>query len=249
MKTRHATKISAPTLSALAILTSLNLPAHANTEQAQLKQQIDNAISRFEQTPRKQWAYQVSNYENEEGNITSSIERYDPALETSQHWQLLEINGEEPSQKQLEKFYQRKNKAKQKKDKNKEEQSFSFQLRDMIVIDSLQLVSEDDNDLKASFEVELERLGEKASKKLQGVLTYSKQDEYIQHLAINNTDSFSPVFSADIKEFSISFHFGKMNDAILPQKYEMNMKGSFAFFTEIDEVSTTTFSNYRFVAD
>lgn len=237
----------------LAACMCLSLPGFAQQADKQdlqknaLQQQIDHAISQFENTPRKQWAYQVKNYENEEGEISSSLESYDPSRTSGKPWLLLSINGETPNKKQIKKFDKRKKQASEAAEK--EEQSIRFRLRDLIVIDSLQLVSQNNYSLQASFNVELERLGSSASKKLKGVLTYDKDNEYIEKIEINNTDSFSPIFSADIKEFTLTMNFDKLNGAVLPEKYEMNMKGSFAFFTEIDEVSQSTFSDYRFVGE
>lgn len=212
------------------------------TNQTQLREQIQQAIKDHELTPRKQWAFEVRNYENEEGDISSSVASYNPQRDKEQRWQLLSIDGETPSQKQQRKFSKRQN----SEDKEKQ-QSYRFKLRDIIQLDSLQLASEDEKRYQANFKVELEKLGKKASKKLQGVLTYNKENEFIEKVVITNTDSFSPVFSADIKEFSLSFDFSKIQNAILPQKYHLSMKGTFAFFTEIDEVSTNTFSDYRLI--
>lgn len=224
------------------------------TQQA-LQDKIAQAITHYEQSPRDQWSYQISNYENEEGDISSSIEKFDPTMEINKQWTLLSINGETPTEKQQQKFAKNKlkraekNAARKEKQKDSKDQNFSLQFRELIQIDSLQLASETPYKLQANFNVNLEKLGKKASKKLRGHITYDKQQQFIEHIVITNTDNFSPVFSAEITDFKISFDFAKINDAILPQEYQLSMKGTFAFFTEIEEVSTNTFSDYRFVSE
>lgn len=220
-----------------------------------LRDTIAKAITHYEQSPRKLWSYRVSNYENEEGDISSSIEQFDPSLPKRQQWTLLSINGETPSPKQQQKFVDKKHKENKKntdvqnEEENQEGQNIRLQFRELIQLETLERASETDDKLKANFKVSLEKLGKKASKKLQGQLTYDKNEQFIEHIVITNTASFSPVFSAKITDFKITFNFSKLNDSILPKEYELSMKGTFAFFTEIEEVSTNTFSDYRFVGE
>ena len=93
----------------------------------------------------------------------------------------------------------------------------------------------------------LSQLGNDVSKKLQGTLRFDKTQHYIDSIEISNTANFSPLFSADITEFSLTLRFTKIDSAILPQQQQLRMKGTFAFFTKIDEVSTDTFSDYHYV--
>ncbi len=47
---------------------SSNAPIHS------LKNSVSSALEEFEQTRRENWSYKLSRYENEEGDVTSSIE-------------------------------------------------------------------------------------------------------------------------------------------------------------------------------
>lgn len=207
-----------------------------------MKQQVSAAIFAFEATSRKDWAFDVSRYEDEEGDITRSEERFQPNKDVTKQWTLLKLNGEAPSVKQAKKF--QKNKAEQLTKKSSG--SINIKLRDMIPINTLSLVFEDDVKAIADFNVYLERLGEKASKQLTGQLTYDKQGQFIANIVITNTAPFSPVFSAKITEFEMDIRFQKITQAILPLKNSLTMKGRFAVFSQIDETSTDTYSNYRF---
>ncbi|WP_156413600.1 hypothetical protein [Lacimicrobium alkaliphilum] len=121
-----------------------------------------------------------------------------------------------------------------------------MKLRDIIQIETLQLLSEDPHRFQASFAVYLNQLGEEASQKLKGSLIFDKGQQYIETIEIINTGTFSPVFSADISEFRLTLRFIKIDTVVLPERQELAMKGTFAFFTEIDEVSTDRFSDYRY---
>jgi len=211
--------------------------------QSQLKQKISQAITKFEQTSREHWAYQVSRYENEEGEISSSIESFTPGAEQAKQWTLLSINGEKPTERQAKEFVDSKLKQAEKQEKGA---NYALKLGEIINLDSLELESETDSHLKAGFKVYLSKLGEDAKGKLQGVLSYNKQVQFIESITIINTADFSPMFSAKISDLKLSFTFISINNKVLPKQQELQMKGSFAFFTEIDEVSTDTFSKYHY---
>lgn len=209
----------------------------------QLKKKISTAIANFEQTPRKKWAYQVNRFENEEGDITSSIERFSPNIKLNKQWQLIKINGEVPTARQQKKFI--KDKIKQA-NKKAEGANYSMKLDEMINQDTLQFVFDNGSQIKASFKVYLSQLGDDAQGKLQGTLIYNKQFEFIEEISIVNNADFSPVFSANISELALTFNFIHKDGAILPQQNKLQMKGRFAFFTKIDEISTDSYSNYEF---
>lgn len=196
---------------------------------------INDAITQFEQTPRGKWSYQVARYENEEGDVTSSIEQFNA---NNQTWYLLKINEQTPSEAQQKTFLQ-------KKEKQKEGVNISIKLRELINQESLTLQGEDNDYLFLNFEVNLKKLGKKASQKLAGKLSYNKANKYIELIEIENTAPFSPMFSAKITDFNIQLAFIKRDISILPKYNKMTMKGTFAFFTEIDELSKDTFSDYQ----
>ncbi len=155
----------------------------------------------------------------------------------------MRINGETPTQKQIQKF--RNNKLEQARGKE-EAANYSVALRKIINVDSLKLSSENSSDIQMSFDVYLTKLGEDAIGKLQGNLSYNKQHQFIEHIIIKNNADFSPMFSANITSLKITFSFININDSVLPLQQNMEMKGTFAYFTEINETSTDSFSNYKY---
>jgi len=222
---------------------SVTATASLTPDNSIFKQKIEQAITDFQQTHKKDWAYQVTRYENEEGEITSSVEHYTPSLSVKNQWKLISISGEEPTTKQQNKFIKSKHEQINNKEKNAD---YSVKLRELINLDSLQWLSDNDSHIQMSFQVSLKKLGEDAEGKLQGTLSYNKQHKFIEEIIIVNNAEFSPMFSASISDLAITFNFIKIKEAILPLKHELHMKGRFAYIYPIDEVSTDTYSNYEY---
>jgi hypothetical protein len=134
------------------------------------------------------------------------------------------------------------------KQANKEEggSNYSLSFREIINKDSVQFLVDSGSHIEASFDVDIEKLGDDAVGKLQGTLFYNKEFEFIEEVIVVNTADFSPMFSANISELTLTFSFIHIDGAILPQQNKMEMKGNFAFFTEIDESSIDTYSSYEY---
>ena len=216
---------------------SFNVYAASNIEQ-----KVIQAIADIADAPRKEWAVQVANYENEEGDVTSSVERYAPNEDKTKQWTLLTINEQTPTKRQLKKYL--KDKRKQAKDKA-EGKSLSINLKTLIKQDTLKLIADEGTHAELGFDVHMPKLGDDAVGKLTGTLIYSKQNDYIEVVNVVNKEAFSPMFSASISQLKVSLNFVKLDKVVLPQQYQMQMKGTFAYFTQIDEQSTTTFSDYQ----
>jgi hypothetical protein len=190
---------------------------------------------KVEHTDRALWSYNLSRYEDEEGDISSSIEQYSPRA--SERWLLKQINGQLPTKKQIKNFA-----------KNKQEQNANIQLklRELINHESLSLVSIDDKRIVMAFNVYLKKLGKDSIGKLQGELIYQKDQQFIEEISIWNNAEFSPMLTANITDLTITFTFSHINGAVLTKQNEMKMKGSFAYFTEINETSIDTYSDYLY---
>ncbi len=220
-----------------------NIIAAENTteEFVSLKEKVNRAIIKVEQTQRELWSYNISRYENEEGDITSSIEQYSP--QANEQWLLKEINGQLPTKKQIKNFVKKKQ---EQTSKAKPGNHIQLKLRALINQESLSLVSTDEKNIVMAFNVNLKKLGEDAIGKLQGQLTYQKEYQFIEKISIWNNSDFSPMFTAKITDLAITFTFLHINGAVLTKQNKMNMKGSFAYFTEINETSLDTFSDYHY---
>jgi len=225
----------------LGIVFNVTAAQNAPTELSLLKEKINSAIVKFENTKKNLWAYQISRYEDEEGDISSSIEQHSP--QENKPWSLKKIDGQLPTKKQIKSFAKKKQ---QQSDSVKKEQNIQLPLRELIHHESLSLVSIDDKYIVMAFDVNLKKLGEDSVGKLQGQLSYQKDDKFIEKISIWNNADFSPMFTANITDLAISFTFFHIDGAVLAKQNEMKMKGSFAYFTEINETSLDSFSDYLY---
>jgi len=214
---------------------------NATAELVSFKEKIHHAIIKVEQTQTKVWSYQVSRYENEEGDITSSIEQYSP--QSNEPWLLKKINGKSPSKKQITKFVK---KMQDQNNPQQQENNIQLPLRKLINSESLTLVASDDKYVVMSFNVYIEKLGKDAVGKLQGELVYQKDKQFIEEITVWNNADFSPMFTANITDLALTFTFVNINGAVLAKQSEMKMKGSFAYFTAINETSLDSYSDYLY---
>jgi len=218
------------------------LAAKNTTEELVLaKDKVNLAIIKFEHTHREFWSYNVSRYEDEEGDISSSIEQHSPQL--SEPWLLIRINGQQPTKKQMRNFAEKKQ---EQNKKMKQGENIQLKLRELINQESLSLVSTDEKHIVMAFNVYLKKLGKDSSGKLQGKLIYHKDKQFIEKISIWNNETFSPMFSAKITDLAITFTFLDINGSVLTKQNEMKMKGRFAYFTEINESSVDNFSDYLY---
>lgn len=208
------------------------------------KARIIQAIGQLAESPREKWSVLISDYENEEGDETTKLQRFTPNEELEKRWTLLSINGKKPDASQLEEYFEKK---REQVAKSGQKRSYRVDFNTLIQKASLHLVEESDSHILAGFDVVMEELGHDAKGKLQGSLNFNKAKDFIEQIKIQNSEKFSPIFSASITDLSLIFNFIERREAVLPKRIEMQMKGSFAYFTEIDEVSTTDFSEYKYM--
>ena len=176
-----------------------------------MKSKVKSALAALKQTERRNWAFQVANYENEEGDITQSVESYNPLRASKAHWQLLSIGGKAPTEQQQNKFMKEKNKPADK-------DGFKVSLNELVQVDTLVLESITPTQFTARFDVYLERLGDEASKSLTGTLTFDREENFVKHIKISNREMFSPIFTAEIAEFNLLISFQKLNNRIFPHQ-------------------------------
>lgn len=226
-----------------------NANANANGVEKQntLKEKVHQAMVKFEQTDRKLWGFTVNRFENEEGDITESIEQFIPNTDINKRWLLISANGEKATKKQQEKFLE--NKREQAKEKHAaDNKSYTVKLREIINLNTLAFQSETSSHIQMNFQVTLSQFGDETKGKLDGLLSYNKQGEFIETITITNNAPFSPMFSASISELLLTFSFTQIDEAVLFSEHTLQMKGTFAYFVEIDEVSKDTYFDYQYQA-
>ncbi len=205
--------------------------------------QVNAAIDRFEQTALQDWAFCLDSAENEEGQLTSSVECFDPRLPVGQQWQLQQSNGK-PAEAEQQRSYQT---TKQKQAKQDSSLNVTIKLSRLIVADSVRLSREDANYWYGDFTVDIAKLGKTANKQLQGQLRFDKSGQFIDLIEITNRGTFSPMFGSKIHHFQLKIRFIQLEKKILQLRRDLTMQGTFAWVTPIDEVSTDVFTDFHYV--
>ncbi|MBQ4837620.1 hypothetical protein [Pseudoalteromonas luteoviolacea] len=195
---------------------------------------VNQAVERFTQTNKQHWSYQVHSVEVEEGEKTELQAQHTPHVDAGKRWQLLQLNGKKPSNKQADEFARKR-----------QNEGFSVSIKELIKTDALTLDRETPEYISFTYPVELSDLGDDALGKLVGRIQIDKHNLNIDHISVHNTEEFSPVALADIDHFKLHMQFMTIDNTVLPKYNTMEMSGTFSFFIEIEETSKTTFSNYQ----
>lgn len=242
-------KIVLPKLSVIGLALPLLLcspvifAANMATTTADWPTRISAAIDRFEQNSLQEWAFCLASSENEEGDLTSSTECFDPSLPPSQQWQLRLKNGQYPSAAAKRSYLA----TKQQQAKKGKSFNLTLKLSRLVLHDTVQFVDEDASHWYGRFDVHIEKLGAAASKQLRGQLRFNKAGNFIEQIEITNSGPFTVMLGTKIQHFRLQLDFIELEYVVLQRQQEMVMQGTFAFVTTIDEVSQDVFSDFRYV--
>lgn len=191
---------------------------------------------------RDTWAYRIELTDSE---FTRVID-YDPSLESSRRWQLISVDGEPPTQAQLQEHRERW--AKDDADSTGQEMRKEYSLGDIIDLDSLTPQSETENHYVVSFQPTIKDLKDESGK-LNGTLYINKKTERLDFLSITNERNLSPAFSVSIEDFNLYFSFAVVQDTLFPKVVTTDIEGTALFFKSFERNSSQKYSDFRFVGD
>lgn len=225
----------------IAIWCGLSLTSVAATGSETEKNQhylsiVKSAVKKFKDTKYENWQFTITQVENEEGDVSTSTQSHDPSREPNQKWQLVSLNGEAPSDRKRKKY-----------SKKMHTEYGSYRPRnffDNIVMDSLQLAHKTEEHLTFEFDVVTEEFGDDANDKLRGQFILNREQNFIESLTINNTESFSPQFLVTVSHLTLDLRYEQKDESILVKDIVMNLKGNLGPI-EINEVNEVTFGDYK----
>jgi len=125
-------------------------------------------------------------------------EAFDPGR--SQHWQLIQINGQQPDSQQLKTYLKKQNVPKDKQNK-------SANLEHLIILDSLKVISQQGDQVTLSFAPQISDFSKQDQKKLTGSLLIDTQQRLLRTLNVHNTDKINPAFSVSFQQFMVNLEF------------------------------------------
>jgi hypothetical protein len=171
------------------------------------------------------------------------IGRYDPSLVESERWQLISVNGREPTADESA-DYSREMADEFNDDDEESDDGF-------IDYESLVLIG-DTPDFRVyrfspNFGDEGDDVGAKFLRHVEGTLTIVRDGNYVQSIELRNERTIRPFFSVKIKQFLTHLQFGPADGdgPIVPLSVEVEVKGRAALLVKIDERESVRFTDYE----
>ena len=207
-------------------------------------EQVTRAIERMDEIEPSQWAF-VRTIQTSDQVL---VARHDPRLVNTRHgWQLENVNGKPPSEKELAKFYQQVDQADVKS--REDEDAAPVKISTLVRIESFRLASSNEQS-RATFEF-TPAMNEGSNKKQDvfvGELVFDLDSQRVETISIRNTTTYSPVFSVKISTFDMRMKFEPIVGHVLLTEMSTHIQGK-VFFKKIDEEVQVTFRDYEWVGE
>lgn len=197
------------------------------------------AILRYGNTDLEQWHY-VRTRTTEEGTI---VDRHDPTLPGAEHWQLVSIDGREPTGDELETFED--DRADHSDD---EETARTDYIIDVIQPGSIVFQGPFDGAERYGYLLRSpDGKREKTFLRLEGDILIQAGDDgpWVRTVRVWNTETLRPIIGVRIDEVMMSFHFELQDGYLLPSRVEAQWKGEFLMLKNIDRLVDVSLTDFR----
>ncbi len=179
-----------------------------------------------------QWAFTESRLSDD----TLWVSRFDPRRAAGERWKLLSVDGRAPTDGELREFAN---------DKEDYETSASSQRLDIVGIETLELISEDDEAWLLRFvpdEDEIEFVDN-----VDASVRIMKNGRYLQLVDLRNSADIKPGFGMKIGTFLVRMEFGPavINGPIVPQSMRIRVGGRMLLFIGFEETEVIEFSDFE----
>jgi hypothetical protein len=223
--------------SALILCLLLAAPVDADDHVTFVKDAFESISTDF----HEEWAF--THVETEDD--VELIGRYDPSLVESERWQLISVNGREPTADESADY--RWDKSDEFHDDDKESDDGIIDYESLVLIEDTPELrvyrfspnfgeEEDDDDMGAKF-----------LRDVEGTLSIARDGNYVQSIELRNERTIRPIFSVKIKQFLTHLQFGPADGVgpIVPLSVEVEVKGRAALVVKIDERESVRFTDYE----
>lgn len=224
----------------------LLLVVSTNTAAESHQDLVARAFTNFGKNFQDEWAFTEN--ATEEGVTWTG--RYDPSRVEAERWQLLSVDGREPSAEETDTWLGEKQRELES-DRDDDEENGGDNGADMISPDSLALIDETDEHWLFSFVPrDDDEDGDKFLKHVSGELMVVKDGHYVAYIDMHNDAPIKPAFGVKIKEFLTRLQFAPASPdgPIVPVSVDVRIKGRAFLAVGIDETATVRFTNYEKVA-
>jgi hypothetical protein len=178
------------------------------------------------------WAFTESRLSDD----TVWVSHFDPRRPEGKRWQLLSVDGREPTGRERREFAH---------DKEDSDTSDNDQRLDIVGIETLELIAEDDEAWLLRFvpdEDEVEFI-----ENIDATVRIIKDGRYLESVDLHNNTDIKPGWGTKISTFIVRFNFGPAVDdgPIVPQRMKIQVGGSVLLFIGIAETEIIEYSNFE----
>ena len=168
-----------------------------------------------------------------------SVVTHDPKRGGYEVRQLESVNGEPPTDKQLNDF--RDEEVKRLDEHDPETANYAY----LVDLDSLELEGSEGDQLTFSFAPRVKEFDE--ADKLRGTLRLNNATGQVEQLLIRNSGELSPAFSVTVSHYILSFKFVDVNGTRLLGGMTTEARGKAGFLKSFDSGVEVSFDNYQAV--
>jgi len=200
---------------------------------------VDRAFASMELNLRDYWSYTETRQKDE----ILFVARFDPRLPEEQRWDLLSIDGREPTEDEQDEF--REDKAGSHHDDSDDEDSGP---RSMVAKGSLELIEETDSYWEFRFRPRTDSDDEdKFMKAVDGTLQVVKDGHYVAWIRMKNREPIKPGKGVKLEIFNTHLVFAPTYDGgpVLPRGVETRVKGKAMLVIKFDEKERVSYSDFE----
>ncbi|GER06784.1 hypothetical protein GCM10007972_12180 [Iodidimonas muriae] len=188
-----------------------------------------------------------------EDEVFDRTERYDPRLDQEKKWELVAIEGRDPTSEELEEYKTSSFKV------NGNSNNFELYhdvIGDLNLEDAFLIKETEDQAfyrLEGDFTEILEEDEVDFGENLEAHLMVDKTDgvPFVSEFRVFAPNPFSKAMIAKIKKFEMQFLFARhsLSGDILPQEVDVNLSVRALFFISVDAVTHIGFSDYQYLKE
>ncbi|MFP4549147.1 MAG: hypothetical protein ACLFQM_13535 [Fidelibacterota bacterium] len=197
---------------------------------------VETALNKLAADSTNQYSYTKKTRSAERTRVI----KYDPTEKGSDRWELISIDGQQPTKEELKSFYE-------EKAKNEEKNGRSFSV-DSDEMRDFTLISETGDMIKYSYRVESEK-NKKMTEKLRCEMAINKKDTSLAEIKMEITEPFSPMVSVKLEEFHVEMKFDRYQPTGSPvmAQTKTRIRGKAMLFKKIDQNVTEKYYDYQLV--
>ncbi len=219
------------------------VPHTEATTLTQASQWLKSSLGSFAANKRDNWSYTVFRELGTGKEKLTQVERYHADKPKGKRWQLLKEYGKTPSDNRRAEYLDLKQKqAKQNGQTSQPQQS----LLAMIAMDSLSIVTQDQQTISLSFTPILPNMPPQALSKLTGFIVIDKAKRYVRKMSIRNLDELAVAPDTKLSYFAMKFDFVLLNKVMLPNSISIDFKGKMGLDRDIGQHSYEQYSRYKY---